>query len=114
MRREALRVGRERRRRLSLGEESALWGSIGHAPHHNRLLHPKLISLIETFWEEHTRASPEFKKVLRKRISKGVYAQHHACFIETTQTELYKEFRIAHSNINISQCSFEACKPWFV
>ena len=114
MRRKALKTGQERRRRLSLGEESALWGSSGRAPRRNRLLQPDLIALIEKFWEEHTRASPEFKKVLCKRISKGVYVEHHACFLETTQSELYKEFQIAHSNINISQRSFEACKPWFV
>ena len=114
VRREALRIGSSRRRRLDLGEEGSLWSFIGRAPRHTRLLQPDLRSMIETFWEEHSRASPEYKKVLRRRVQRGEYVEHHACFLEMTQTELYLEFRHAHPAITISQRSFEACKPWFV
>ena len=114
MRRHALRVGRDRRRRLELGEEGALWGFSGRAPRCDRLLKPEMRALIETFWEERSRASPEYKKVLRRRVQRGEYIEHHSCFLEMTQTELFFEFRREHPEIEISQRSFEACKPWFV
>ena len=114
MRRKALLLGSIRWRRLDLGEEGSLWGFSGRAPRCTRLLQPELRAMIETFWEEHSRASLEYKKVLRRHVQRGVYVEHHACFLKMTQTELYLEFRHVHPTIIISQRSFEACKPWFV
>ena len=103
MRRKALRLGSIRRCRLDLGEEGSLWGFSGRAPRCTHLLQPELRAMIETFWEERSRASLEYKKVLHPRVQRGVYVEHHACFLEMTQTELYLEFRRVHPTVIISQ-----------
>ena len=83
-------------------------------PRRNLLLQPKLRAMIERFWEEHSRASLEYKKVLRRRDGRGEYVDHHACFLEMTQTEIFIEFTRLHPDVTISHRSFDACKPWFV
>ena len=112
--RRTLRDGVRWRIRLDVGDPEALWASSGRAPRSSRLLVPEIRELIGRFWEDHSRASPDFRRALRHRIDTGQYEEHGACFLEMTQTQLYLMFRSAHADIVIGQRSFEACKPWFI
>ena len=92
-------------RRLSLDDHDvrALWASRGRALRSDRLLDEHTTSLIEVFWEEHCRASPVFKKALRNRVSRDVYIEHGACFLEHIQTGLYTQLVEAHPQLKIGQ-----------
>ena len=55
-----LRDGVRWRLRLDAGDPEALWAISGRAPRSSRLLVPEIRQIIERFWEEHSRASPDF------------------------------------------------------
>jgi hypothetical protein len=102
------------RQRLDDGDLEALWACSGRAPSSTRMISRDVREMIARFWEEHSRASPDFKRALRHRIGPKQYEEHGACFLEMTQTQLYLLFRRAHADVLIGQRSFEACKPWFI
>ena len=69
---------------------------------------------IGQFWENNSRALPEYKKALWHRVGRKQYIEHGACILEMTQSQLYSLFQQTHPEIRIGQRSFEACKPWFI
>ena len=72
-------------------------------------------SLIEIFWHDKTRVSPNSRDVLKLRIGLKICDPHPKHLLDMTQTELFKKFVDGKVlNITISQRSFEKCKPWYV
>jgi hypothetical protein len=110
----SLRAGRRRRQIIEAEPLGAIWAYGGRAPRCDKVLVGVVKETIERFWVENCRASPIFKNVIRKRIGRGDYIEHHACFLDQTQTQLYCLFLQTHPELRIGQRSFDKCKPWFV
>ena len=74
-------------------------------------------SLIEKFWYDNTRVSPNIRDVLKLRVGSKIREPHPKHLLDMTQTELYKkklDASILPLNISISQRSFKKCKPWYM
>lgn len=61
-----------------------------------------------------SRPTGNKKDVKRERMGPNIYVRHMVHLLEKTQTEVYVAFKQAHPDIQISQRSFEKCKPFFV
>lgn len=114
IRRSTLRAGSRRRQRLDSGHGGDLWASSGRASRCTRVLDPRMREFIGLFWEHNSRALPDYKKALRRRVGRKQYIEHGACILEMTQSQLFRLFQQTHPEISIGQRSFEACKPWFI
>ncbi|VDI79809.1 Hypothetical predicted protein [Mytilus galloprovincialis] len=68
------------------------------------------------YWQKSGISRPTGNKsdVKRERLGPNIYASHMIHILEKTQTEVYTDFKIENPEINISQRSFENCKPFFV
>ena len=70
---------------------------------------------IREFWENSvSRPTGNRKDLVQKRISAKLFDTHVRHVLEMTQTEAYHLFKSTHSNIKVSQRSFEKLKPFFV
>lgn len=93
------------------------WSFSGRLPRSDMKLTNKIKYLIEKYWHDNRRVSPNIRDVLKLRVGSKIHEPHPKHLLDMTQTELYKKFlddSILPFNITISQRSFEKCKPWYV
>ena len=71
-------------------------------------------TLIEDYWKNNTRPSPNQKDVVRRRIGSRNREPHPKHFLDTTQTQFFHKFQNDYPQISISQRFFEMLKPFYV
>lgn len=119
--RKTLQRAMKRRKSIEIDPINQCWSFSGRLPRSDRKLTNEIKIIIEKFWHDHTRVSPNIKDVLKEKKSLGSkdYKPEHAKhFLDMTQTQLYNKFVndkvLSAFNISVSQRSFEKCKPWYV
>ena len=70
--------------------------------------------LVHTFWHDNTRPYSNTKGVLKHCRGSMNNEPHVKHYLEMTQTQLLKMFKVSHVEIRLEQRSFEKCKPWYV
>ena len=110
---------RATKRRESIEKDpiNQCWSFNGRLPRSDMKLTNEIKSLINFFWHDNTRVSPNIRDVLKLRVGSKIHEPHPKHLLDMTQTELYKkklDASILPLNINISQRSFKKCKPWYV
>ncbi|MES9884023.1 MAG: hypothetical protein ABW185_24515 [Sedimenticola sp.] len=72
--------------------------------------------LIYEFWKSPGISRPSCNKneIKRVRLGKNVYSSHALHVLEKTQTECFLDFKSHYPNIQLSQRTFEKCRPYFV
>lgn len=69
-----------------------LWAFSRRLPWKNKWFFEALRSLIEYFWNNNTRPSPNQMDVVRIRIDSWNHEPHPKHFLDTTQTQFYHKF----------------------
>ena len=67
--------------------------------------------LVQEFWRDNSRPSPNQKYVLKLRRGSRDCEPHIKNFLDMTQTKLDEGFIHEHNELNLGQISFEKCKP---
>lgn len=75
--------------RIDENDEATCWAFICRQPYRDRLPENVREQVIE-FWDRHSRAISDQKHVLRKRLSKGVYAEHCKHVMEMTGVAFFE------------------------
>ena len=72
--------------------------------------------LIYDWWVSSVSSRPTGNKADIKRLRTGykTYTSHPIHIMEKSQSEIYEEFKTAHSDIKVSQRYFERLRPFFV
>jgi hypothetical protein len=52
--------------------------------------------------------------IKRVRVGTKQYRSHAVQILEKSQSEVYTDFKSLHPDVQISQRSFEKCKPFFI
>ena len=99
--------------RIDENDEATCWAFICRQPYRDRLPENVREQVIE-FWDRHSRAIPDQKHVLRKRLSKGVYAEHCKHVMEMTGVALFEEFQETNPHVKIAISMFNKLKPWYI
>ena len=66
------------------------------------------------FWDTHSRAIPDRRHVLQKRLSRNVYREHCKHVMEMTTVALYEEFQETNPGVQIAFSMFNKLKPWYI
>ncbi|KAJ8305086.1 hypothetical protein KUTeg_017364 [Tegillarca granosa] len=72
--------------------------------------------LAYNFWllPDNSRPTCNKRDVKRVHIGPKCYSSHMVSVLEKLQTDVYLEFKKAHSEIKMCQRTFERCKPFYV
>ena len=115
MNRKTLERAIRRRVNFECDPTNILWTSSGRLLRCDMKLTGEVKSLVETFWHDNTRVSPNSRDVLKLRVGSKKCDPHPKHLLDMTQTELFKKCVDGKVlTITISQRSFEKCKPWYV
>lgn len=110
-------LSRAVKRRVNFESDLAnnLWTFSGRLPRFDMKLTGEVKNLIEKFWHDNTRVSPNVRDVLKLRVGSKIRDPHPKHLLDMIQTELYKK-NLDDKVLTISICqrSFEKCKPWYV
>ena len=92
-----------------------LWTSSDRLPRCNMKLTSEVKSLVEFFWHDNTRVSPNSRDFLKLRVGSKIRDPHPKHLLDMTQIEMFKKFVDGKVlTITISQRSFKKCKSWYV
>ena len=78
--------------KIENSNETSFWSFQGRLPCKDKVIVDALRTLIENFWHENTRASPNQKDVIKRRIWKTNREPHAKHFLDMTQTQFYEMF----------------------
>ena len=105
----------KRRVNFECDPTNILWVSSSRFLRCDMKLTSEVKSLVENFWHDNTRVSPNSRDVLKLRVGSEIHNPHPKHLLDMTQIELFRKFvddKVL--TITISQRSFEKCKPWYV
>ena len=92
-----------------------LWAFSGRLPRKDMKLVEAVKGLVRTFWHDNTRPYSNTKDVLIKRCRGSMNNEpHFKHYLDMTQTQLFKMFKVSHVELRLGQRFFEKCKPWYV
>lgn len=86
----------------------------GRLPCKDKVVVDALRTLIETFWHDNTRVSPNQRDVVRRQIGSINHEPHVKHYLDMTQTKFYERFLQKFSQIRISQIFFEMVNPFYI
>ena len=69
---------------------------------------------IKEFWHNKSRPTADKCDIIRKRIGYKTYLSRPRQILEKTQTEIYNDFIVEHSEVKVSQRCFEKLRPHYV
>ena len=81
-----------RHERLEDPTKNELWTFSGRLPRKDKEISEALKSLIEEFWKNNTRVSPNQRDVVRRRIGSQNHDPHAKHFLDSTQTQFFAKF----------------------
>ena len=81
-----------RHERLEDLTKNELWAFSSRLPRKDKEISEALKSLIEDFWKNNTRVSPNQRDVVRRRIGSQNCDPHVKHFLDSTQTQLFAKF----------------------
>ena len=66
------------------------------------------------YWDNHSRAIPDRKHVLRKHSGRGIYKEHCKHVMEMTGVAFFEEFKESNPDVQISFSMFVKLKLWYI
>ena len=93
--------------------EVACWDLIYKEAYKERMEEGIREKVIE-YWDNHSRAIPDQKHVLRQCSTKGVYKEHCKHVMEMKGVSLFEEFKESNPDVQISFTMFNKLKPWYI
>ena len=103
-----------RQKKIENSNETYFLSFQGRPPHKDKVIVDVVRTLIENFWCDNTRASPNQKDVVKRRIGKTNHEPHTIFFLDMIQTQFYEMFLHIFPRIKINQRFFEMTKPFYV
>ena len=82
----------KRRVNFECDPTNILWTSSDRLPRCDIKLTSEVKSLVEIFWHDNTRVSPNSRDVLKLRIGSKIHDPHPKHLLDMTQTKLFKKF----------------------
>lgn len=74
-----------------LGNNNSLWAFSGRLPRKDKVVVDALRWLIEFFWHDNKRVSPNQRDVVRRQIGSRSHESHAKHFSDMTQTQFYEK-----------------------
>ena len=81
----------KRRINFECDPANILWTSSGRLPRCDMKLTSEVKSLVEIFWHDNTRVSPNSRDVLKLRVGSKIRDPHLKHLLDMNQTELFKK-----------------------
>ena len=100
--------------KIENSNETSFWSFQGRLPCRDKVIVDVVRTLIEFFWCDNTRASPNQKDVVKRWIGKTNCEPHAKHFLDMTQIQFYKIFLQIFPPIKINQRFFDMTKPFYV
>ena len=85
---------------------SSLVGEIFVGNHTKIDLEKMLKKIIYDYWKKISCVSPNLRDVVRRRIARNQYEEHEKHFLDTTQIDLFKNFKEENCEIHVSTSAF--------
>ena len=99
--------------KIDENDELACWAIICRQPYKDRM-GECVKDIVQKYWLEHARVSPNSRDVIRQILSQNVYEICPKHIMEMTQVQLFNKFKHDHRGINMSITTFLQQKPWYV
>ncbi|WAR06387.1 hypothetical protein MAR_021756 [Mya arenaria] len=108
-------TGGYKKRTVYLTSEKACYTATSRKARSDKLIDATK-HIIYDAWLSPNNSRPTGNKADVKRLRTGykTYLSHPLYIMEKTQSEIYEDFKMTHSNIKISQRCFERLRPFFV
>ena len=93
------------RLQIDVNDELTCWRAIFRQPYKDRL-EENVKKIIYEYWKNNSHVSLTEKHVMRRRIARNQYEEHEKHLLETTQIELFNNFKEKNRQIHVSLSAF--------